>query len=61
MKKYVYVLDYSDGSISEIEIDEQDDVCEILTSLGFDLDYCYWMITTERKEIIKLNKNEKHI
>lgn len=60
IKEYLYVMDYSDGSISEIEITEKDkdlESCDLLDKYGFKDSECSWMFTTER--ITKINKIDR--
>lgn len=58
MKEYAYVFDYSTASIYEIEIDDSTDKGDtelLLSNYGLDIDDCYVMFTTEKKEIERLN------
>lgn len=61
IKEYCYVMDFSDGSFSEIEITEKDEdlnSSDLLYKYGFNDDECSFMFTTER--ITNINKiNEK--
>ena len=57
IKEYCYVMDFSDASLSEIEITEEDEDLEsfdLLDKYGFNYDECYFMFTTER--ITNINK-----
>lgn len=57
IKEYLYVMDYSDASISEIEITEEDenlDTIDLLRKYGFRDGDCYFMFTTQR--ITNINK-----
>lgn len=56
-KEYCYVMDFSDASLSEIEITEEDkdlESCDLLDKYGFNDDECFFMFTTQR--ITKINK-----
>lgn len=59
-KKYCYVMDFSDASLSEIEITEEDKdltyfgLLNLLDKYGFNHDECSFMITTNR--ITNINK-----
>ena len=56
-KEYCYVMDFSDASLSEIEITEEDKDLEpsnLLDKYGFNDDECFFMFTTQR--IININK-----
>lgn len=60
IKEYLYVIDYSDASISEIEITEENkdlEIDDLLKKYGFNDDECYFMFTTNR--ITKINKINK--
>lgn len=57
IKEYLYVMDFSDASISEIEITKEDKDLEtynLLDKYGFNDDECFFMFTTQR--ITKINK-----
>ena len=49
MKEYLYVMDYSDCTISRIDItdEEDDDVERVLKDYGFALDSCAYMYSKE--------------
>lgn len=56
IKEYLYVMDYSDGSISRIDLDEEEsemETIDILDKYGFDENTCSFMITTN--EISEIN------
>lgn len=59
VKEYLYVMDFSDASISEIEITKKDkdlETCDLLDKYGFNDDECFFMFTTKRiTEINKIN------
>ena len=59
IKEYLYVMDYSDGTISEIQLTEEqdnDDIDDILGKYNMNPNNCSWMFTTDRIEnITKLN------
>lgn len=58
--EYAYIFDYSTSSIYEVEIDKTTttmDTEELLDYFGLNIDTCYVMFTTERKEIETLTKN----
>ena len=57
VKEYLYVMDFSDTSISEIEITKEDkdlESCDLLDKYGFNDDECFFMFTTQR--ITEINK-----
>lgn len=57
IKEYLYIMDFSDASISEIEITKKDkdlETCDLLDKYGFNNDECFFMFTTQR--IININK-----
>lgn len=57
IKEYLYVMDFSDTSISEIEITKEDkdlETSDLLDKYGFNDDECFFMFTTQR--ITKINK-----
>lgn len=57
IKEYLYVIDFSDASISEIEITKEDKdlkTSNLLDKYGFNDDECFFMFTTQR--ITKINK-----
>lgn len=57
IKEYLYVINFSDTSISEIEITEEDkdlESYELLDKYGFNDDECFFMFTTKR--ITNINK-----
>lgn len=57
IKEYLYVMNFSDTSISEIEITEEDKDLEsydLLDKYGFNDDECFFMFTTKR--ITNINK-----
>lgn len=57
IKEYLYVMNFSDASISEIEITEEDkdlESCDLLDKYGFNNDECFFMFTTKR--ITNINK-----
>lgn len=62
IKEYLYVMDFSDASISEIEITKEDEnleTCDLLNKYGFNDDECYFMFTTQRiTNINKMNGKE---
>lgn len=56
IKEYLYVMDFSDTSISEIEITKENkdlETSDLLDKYGFN-DDCFFMFTTQR--ITKINK-----
>lgn len=61
IKEYLYIMDFSDASISEIEITKEDEdleTCDLLDKYGFNADECFFMFTTKR--ITSINRiNEK--
>ena len=61
IKEYIYVMDFSDASISEIEITKKDkdlETYDLLYKYCFNDDECFFMFTTKR--ITEINKiNEK--
>lgn len=57
VKEYCYVMDFSDASLSEIEITEEDkdlESSDLLNKYGFNDDECFFMFTTKR--ITNINK-----
>ena len=57
-KEYIYVLDYSDGTICEIVTDANDErkVEDVLEEYGCNINTCSWMISDHKiNEIIPLN------
>ena len=58
MKEYLYILDYSDSTICEIHLtdEEQDlDIDDILKRHELDIDSCVFMFTTSKiNNIIEL-------
>lgn len=57
IKEYLYVMGFSDASISEIKITKENkdlETCDLLNKYGFNDDECYFMFTTQR--ITKINK-----
>lgn len=57
IKEYCYVMDFSDASISEIEITEENkdlESSDLLDKYGFNDDECFFMFTTKR--ITNINK-----
>lgn len=57
IKEYLYVMDLSDASISEIEITKEDkdlETCDLLDKYDFNDDECFFMFTTQR--ITNINK-----
>lgn len=57
IKEYCYVMDFSDASLSEIEITEEDkdlESSDLLNKYGFNDDECFSMFTTKR--ITNINK-----
>ena len=57
IKEYLYVMNFSDASISEIEITKEDkdlESCDLLDKYGFNEDECFFMFTTKR--ITNINK-----
>lgn len=56
-QEYLYVMDFSDCTISEIKLTEEYDevdLFDLLDKYGFDADTCEWMFTTEKiTEIVK--------
>lgn len=62
IKEYLYVMDFSDASISEIEITKKDkdlETCDLLDKYGFNDDECFFMFTTQRiTNIHKINPYE---
>lgn len=57
IKEYCYVMDFSDASLSEIEITEEDkdlESSDLLDKYGFNDDECFFMFTTKR--ITNINK-----
>lgn len=59
MDDYLYILDYSDSTISKIILKEEDKNLEtedILNRYGFNIDECYFMFSNiDIKEIIVYN------
>lgn len=57
IKEYCYVMDFSDASLSEIEITEENkdlESSDLLDKYGFNYDECFFMFTTKR--ITNINK-----
>ena len=57
IKEYLYVMNLSDASISEVEITEEDkdlESCDLLDKYGFNDDECFFIFTTKR--ITNINK-----
>lgn len=57
IKEYCYVMDFSDASLSEIEITEENkdlESSDLLDKYGFNDDECFFMFTTKR--ITNINK-----
>lgn len=57
IKEYCYIMDFSDASLSEIEITEEDkdlESSDLLNKYGFNDDECFFMFTTKR--ITNINK-----
>lgn len=54
--EYLYVLDYSDCSISEIEFIHTDDLVSVLEEHGFNPDNCSWMSSENKLELQKYGK-----
>ena len=57
IKEYCYVMDFSDASLSEIEITEENkdlESSDLLNKYGFNDDECFFMFTTKR--ITNINK-----
>lgn len=55
VKEYLYVLDYSDSTICEIQLDEEDENLEtedILNRRNLDMDECSFMWTTNKIDTI---------
>lgn len=56
-KEYCYIMDFSDASLSEIEITEENkdlESSDLLDKYGFNDDECFFMFTTKR--ITNINK-----
>lgn len=56
-KEYCYIMDFSDASLSEIKLTEEDKDLEsrdLLDKYGFNDDECFFMFTTKR--ITNINK-----
>lgn len=56
-KEYCYVMDFSDASLSEIEITKENkdlESSDLLNKYGFNDDECFFMFTTKR--ITNINK-----
>lgn len=49
--EYLYVLDYSDNTISEIKIAPDEDAEVVLTNYGFNPDNCSWMFSNNKLEL----------
>lgn len=60
IKEYLYVMDFSDASINEIEITKEDknlETLDLLDKYGFNEDECSFMFTTQKiTNINKINK-----
>ncbi|MGN1300745.1 MAG: hypothetical protein ACI4VC_05325 [Clostridia bacterium] len=57
-KEYIYVLDYSDGTICEIvtDVNDEREVEDVLEEYGCNINTCSWMISDHKiTEIIPLN------
>ena len=57
IKEYCYVMDFSDASLSEIKITEENkdlESCDLLDKYGFNNDECFCMFTSNR--ITNINK-----
>ncbi len=54
IKEYIYILDYSDSTISEIPINPEDnrETEDILKEYGFNINTCSFMIVDHRIEDI---------
>lgn len=62
---YLYVLDYCQGEIYEIKLDEIDkqkmdndnlDVEELLNEYGLNIDDCHYMFINDKLELTCINK-----
>lgn len=56
-KEYCYIMDFSDASLSEIEITKENkdlESSDLLDKYGFNDDECFFMFTTKR--ITNINK-----
>ena len=57
--EYMYVMDYSDSTISEVTLSSEDEnleSCDLLKKYGFDEDTCSFMFTTIKiNNITKIN------
>lgn len=60
---YIYILDYCDCSINEIELDvediDNDDIERILKDYGIDIDGCDYMYSENQLKIKRCNKLKK--
>lgn len=60
MKEYIYVLNYCDGKVYRIDIDEEDEDTDteiLLNNYGFDINEVEYMYSTVETDcIIKANK-----
>lgn len=59
MDSYLYILDYSDGSVCEIKLTEDDlkidDLETLFNKYNLNIDTCSWMFTSTKRNIINLN------
>lgn len=49
--EYLYIMDFSDTTISEIQLGEEDkeiETSDLLSKYGFDENTCSWMFTTTK-------------
>lgn len=57
---YIYIMDYSDSTICEIKIEDEDidkNIEEIIKPYGLDIDTCTYMYTQDKIDnIIELHK-----
>ena len=59
-KEYIYILDYLDCTICEIErsTDDERDIEDVLEEYDYNIDSCFWMISDHKIEnIITLTPN----
>lgn len=58
---YLYILDYSDGSVCEIKLTKEDleldNVETLFDKYNLNIDNCSWMFTSTKRNIINLNNN----
>lgn len=54
--EYMYIMDFSDASITEVKLTSEDEnleSCDLLSKYGFSENTCSWMFTTTKINNIK--------